>query len=36
MTDAYRLVRNTGTIVRAEVASELGVTLSLGDADGDS
>jgi uncharacterized protein len=33
---AYRLVRNTGTIVRAEVASELGVTLSLGDADGDS
>jgi predicted lipoprotein len=33
---AYRLVRNAGTIVRAEVASELGVTLSLGDADGDS
>lgn len=33
---AYGLVRNTGTIMRAEVASELGVTLSLGDADGDS
>jgi predicted lipoprotein len=36
LADAYNAVRNTGTIVRAEVASELGVTLSLGDADGDS
>jgi predicted lipoprotein len=36
LTDAYQAVRNAGTIVRAEVASELGVTLSLGDADGDS
>ncbi len=36
IADAYEVVRNAGTIVRAEVASELGVTLSLGDADGDS
>jgi predicted lipoprotein len=36
LANAYKLVRNAGTIVRAEVASELGVTLSLGDADGDS
>jgi predicted lipoprotein len=36
LTDAYNAVRNAGTIVRAEVASELGVTISLGDADGDS
>jgi predicted lipoprotein len=36
LTDAYDAVRNAGTIVRAEVASELGVTISLGDADGDS
>jgi len=36
LANAYRLVRLTGAIVRTEVASELAVTLSLGDADGDS
>lgn len=33
---AYLAARNAGTLVRAEVASELGVTLSLSDSDGDS
>jgi predicted lipoprotein len=36
LTKAYRAERDLGIVVRAEVASELGVTLSLGDADGDS
>ena len=36
LTKAYEAVRDAGTTVRTEVASELGVTLSLGDADGDS
>ena len=36
LRQSYLKVRNAGTITRAEVASELGVTLSLGDADGDS
>ena len=34
--DAYRRTRSLGTITRAELASILGVTLSLSDSDGDS
>jgi predicted lipoprotein len=36
LDSAYLRARSLGTIVRAEIASALGVTLSLGDSDGDS